>query len=172
MLSVLKDIFIQKKLIALFVCIALLIWGIAGVYQHGKTFVALWSVLLFFDWLTYVGSFSRLIIANTTTIGLVALILNCLGISLYITMKVYAYKQQARTRSVSGIIASILVFFGIGCASCGSLVVISTVSFFGFGSALALLPFGGSEIIFIALALLIFSNYILLKQLAKKVCPV
>jgi len=172
MLHTLQEIFSQKKRITIFIIVVLSCWVLVGIYQHAPTFYALWGVLTVLEWITFVASFSELIISNISTLGLVILILNIMGIALYITMKVYAYQLQARTKSTTGVVASILVFFGIGCASCGSLAFISIVSFFGFGSALAILPFAGREITYVAMLLLIVSNYVLLKQLAKKTCAV
>jgi|GEM_PF-1621121 len=172
MLTTLTKIFLQKKLILIFILTILFCWIVIGMYQHGPTFMALWGVLPLLKWLLFVISFSDLVISNITTAGLVILILNIVGIALYITMKVFAYQLQARTKSVTGVMGAILVFFGIGCASCGSLALISIVSLLGFGGALALLPFDGHEIPYFALVLLIISNYILLRQLAKKVCPI
>lgn len=172
MLTTLREIFTNTKRVAIFIVTIILCWILVGAYQHLGTFVALWGVLPFSQWLLFTASFSKLIVSNTTTIALLVLILNIAGVALYITMKVYAYQLQARTRSITGVVSAILVFFGIGCASCGSLALISIVSFLGLGSAFILLPFAGHEIPYIALVLLIISNYIMLKQLAKKVCPV
>lgn len=172
MLFLLKDIFKKPRYIFSFLLSAAVVWLMIGIYQHGDTFVSLWSVLDFNSWLKFVLNFSSLIVANMSTASLLVMILNIVGISLYITIKIYAYKIHSKTRTALGVIGSILVFFGIGCASCGSLALVSIISFLGFGSALVILPFGGHEIPYIALALLSITNYILLKQLAKRVCPV
>lgn len=172
MITLLKEIFSQKKYTALFFISAFVMWMIVGIYQHGETFRELWGIVSIREWFLFVLNFSDLVIANLSLLGLIVLIANIVGISMYITLKTYAYQLHTKTKSALGVVGSVLVFFGVGCASCGSLALVSVVSFLGFGSALALLPFAGGEIPYIALVLLIVSNVVLMRQLAKKVCPV
>jgi len=74
------------------------------------------------------------------------------------------------TTSTFGIIAGA---FGIGCASCGSLILTSFLSLLGIGGSLAFLPFGGQEFGFLGVILLTVSTYMLLKKLNKpNVCKI
>ncbi|OGG72745.1 hypothetical protein A3A38_03740 [Candidatus Kaiserbacteria bacterium RIFCSPLOWO2_01_FULL_53_17] len=64
---------------------------------------------------------------------------------------------------VSGIFTGAL---GLGCAACGSLILTSLISTVGGISVLAL-PLRGGEFGFIGVALLIYSTYLLAKQITK-----
>lgn len=64
--------------------------------------------------------------------------------------------------SALGVATSML---GVGCASCGSVVL---TSFIGFGSAtvvLGFLPFGGQEFGFFGISMLLFAIYVTLKKI-------
>lgn len=64
----------------------------------------------------------------------------------------------------SGVIAA-------GCAACGSFLLVTILSLFGATGALALLPWGGSELGFLSVALLILSIYLIARRIvAPPVC--
>jgi len=81
-----------------------------------------------------------------------------------------AKAQKAMGMSFVGVISSML---GIGCASCGSVVL---TSLFGLGSAatvLAILPFKGQEFGFIGVGLLLFANIWLVRKIEQpSVCEI
>jgi len=64
--------------------------------------------------------------------------------------------------STVGLVLGVL---GIGCASCGSLVLASLFSLLGLGGVFAMLPFGGVEFAVIGLIMLVISTYYLLKKI-------
>lgn len=71
--------------------------------------------------------------------------------------------------SLGGIVSGAL---GIGCAACGSLVLLPILAFFGATWFLAFLPLGGSEFGFLAMILISFSIYWLAKKINDPlVCP-
>lgn len=72
--------------------------------------------------------------------------------------------------SLGGIASGVL---GIGCAACGSLILIPLLAFFGATGFLTLLPLKGSEFGLLAMALILFSIYWLAKKINDPlVCPV
>ncbi len=72
--------------------------------------------------------------------------------------------------SVSGFVSGL---FGIGCSACGSVIVTGLLSTVGAGGLLALLPLKGEEFSFLAIGLLSYSLYYLLKAVSKgKVCAI
>ena len=87
---------------------------------------------------------------------------------LNIALTVYYFKrritlQKAGGTSIAGIIAGLI---GIGCASCGS-VILST--FLGVGATAAFtgfLPFGGQEFSILAIIILVWSLYVTGKKIA------
>lgn len=59
--------------------------------------------------------------------------------------------------------------FGVGCAACGSLFLSSTLSFFGAGAALAVLPLGGQEFGILSIGLLIVSTFFISRKINQKI---
>lgn len=91
-----------------------------------------------------------------------------------ITYYIRDYKSKLEksgiTTSTFGIIAGV---FGIGCASCGSLILTSVLSLLGIGGSLAFLPFNGQEFGFLGVILLAVSTCLLLNRISKpRVCLV
>jgi len=78
--------------------------------------------------------------------------------------------QSIGVTSLGGLISG---FFGIGCASCGSVLVLAILSQFGAGGLLLLLPFGGEEFGILAVALLGYSVFVLQKKIrGPRVCGI
>jgi hypothetical protein len=67
-----------------------------------------------------------------------------------------ALATQSSVVGTGGIIASL---FGIGCASCGTIVVMTILGQFGSIGLLSLLPYGGSEFSLLGIALLSYTAY-------------
>lgn len=65
-------------------------------------------------------------------------------------------------KSTLGLVFGII---GVGCASCGSLFILSILTFFGASGILAVLPLHGEEFGLIGIALLIYSNYLVIKKI-------
>ncbi len=63
-------------------------------------------------------------------------------------------------------IGLILAFLGIGCASCGTAFLTFLLSFFGGATLLHLLPYGGQEIGYLGVIVLLFATYSLAKKTA------
>lgn len=73
-------------------------------------------------------------------------------------------EKSGITTSTFGILVGV---FGIGCASCGSLILTSLLAALGLGTYLAFLPLGGQEFGFLGVILLLISTYLLLKKILK-----
>lgn len=94
-----------------------------------------------------------------------------------IAMLVY-YIKRARsgdvgTSSVTTVSGLVSAAFGIGCATCGSLIATSVLVTLGAGGLITLLPLRGVEFGFIGIALLVYSIWLLAKKInAPLVCDV
>lgn len=64
-----------------------------------------------------------------------------------IAMMAYAFRLRQTRKEVTAASLSGLAsgFLGIGCTACGTLVLSPALTFFGAGTLIALLPFGGEE---------------------------
>ena len=97
-----------------------------------------------------------------TTIAIAALT----GVN--IAMIAYAFRlrqtgQGMTTASLGGLTSG---FLGIGCAACGTLVLSPALTFFGAGTLLALLPFGGEEFGALGVAMLALSLVLCARKIA------
>jgi hypothetical protein len=71
-------------------------------------------------------------------------------------------KMKTGWAGIGGTVSAIL---GIGCASCGSIIITSVLGIAGGGALVALLPFQGYEFGVIGLVLLTYSIYYLTKKI-------
>lgn len=101
-----------------------------------------------------------------------------IGFFLGLNLSLLVYKiTQAREFGTGAAATGGLGFFlgllGVGCAACGTALITTILPFVGIGGALALLPFGGIELQFIALALLALSIWLLVRNISKPaVCQI
>lgn len=86
----------------------------------------------------------------------------------YISMMTYFLKRRIKEVGQSGVATGFLGalsgLLGVGCAACGSFLLTS-LTFFGTGSVLALLPLGGSEFGIIGVLLLVVAIYLTAKKI-------
>lgn len=72
--------------------------------------------------------------------------------------------KGASATSFSGLFSG---FFGIGCATCGTFILLPVLTLIGAGGVLAFLPFGGEEFGFVGVGLLTYSVYVLSKKITR-----
>jgi hypothetical protein len=96
------------------------------------------------------------------------------GVNLVLITWLFRVKKSASLKSLfssgSGTLFGLL---GVGCVACGSIALTSLLPFIGAGTLIALLPYGGYEIQWLAIVVLVYSGYRLRKELKKPlVCEV
>lgn len=104
---------------------------------------------------------------NYTIFSALATLLIFFLAAIEITLLQYAFRRQQRIlgrAGGTGIVAFLISMLGFGCTSCGSLVI-STLAVSG---ALSFLPFGGAELMSVALVLLIISLIMTTRQIGQK----
>lgn len=106
-----------------------------------------------------------------TTLFLALLLgLNIAVITFYFRNKVSSFKAHSSAASVMGALVGIL---GLGCAACGSFIIMTLIPFLGLGTLFAVLPFHGKEFGILGIILLLISLYLTLKEIAHPpVCEV
>ena len=81
------------------------------------------------------------------------------------------FKRQRKALNKGSLFATgagmVLGMFGVGCISCGAIVLAPILSALGLLGALNMLPFAGKELVVVGFLLIISSIYYLLKQLNK-----
>ncbi len=145
---------------ALVVCVFIVIMGLAP------------HVLLLGAVASYPRLVAALFLSTFSALGtgeLLIFFLTVLLLFVHITLLVF-YIQKKKTlgsiglapAGLSGIIASL---FGIGCASCGTVIGSSLLGVFGASGLLAALPFGGLELSALGIVIFVFSIYYLAKKI-------
>lgn len=96
-------------------------------------------------------------------IALVGSLLSGLNIALlYVYMKVRG-TAVLRSGLYSGL-GLILALLGVGCVACGAALLSAVLSFLGFSTVLAVLPYHGVEIGYLGLIVLLIATYTLSKK--------
>lgn len=104
---------------------------------------------------------------SLTSIVLMFLIsaLFALNISLLIYYLALTKSRVSKTDLGKSSFGLVLGIIGVGCASCGSLFVLSLLTFLGVGGILSALPLHGEEFGIIGVLLLLYSNYSVMKKI-------
>jgi len=99
--------------------------------------------------------------------------LTSVSLSAYAVMFFNGFKNNHKlSDSGLGIVAGMFTFFGLGCVSCGGLILASLLGSLGVAGFVTVLPFGGYEIQFLALIISIFALIVFSRKTRKKVCLV
>lgn len=115
--------------------------------------------------------FSSLLLLGTnfSYLGAFILIVEAILFSLNIIMLLYYFKLKTSFITGGASVGGMIIgFLGIGCASCGSILL----SLFGFSGAVLFLPFKGQEFNFISVFLLLISLYVLVRRISEKACKI
>lgn len=96
------------------------------------------------------------------------------GLSIMLLKKYYTLHGKFLVASGgTGIIGAIIGVLGIGCAACGTLALTTVLGLFGLGFVIRFLPFGGSELYYISIAVMAVSIVQMTRLIAKPlVCPI
>lgn len=132
-------------------------WGLEGV-SISRKFEVLYNYTL-----GYYSLWHRFETTATIILSL-ATVINVIVFSVY-------YRRQKKVLNKGSVIASttgmFLAVFGVGCISCGAIVLAPLLSAFGLLGSLSLLPFFGKELVVVGLVFVIGSTTYLLHQLKK-----
>ncbi len=155
-----KQFFVRSFIIATFYLVTVIYLmnfslvkdTIVGTYPWSYKFTLLFALLTgMWTAMTHITLF--ILMLNSMLTGAIVVLL---------TRKVEALKKMGKLRLVAGG-SSLLAIAGSGCTACG-LPILSLV---GLGGAAAYLPFKGTELLYIAFALLLISFYLLVKSMVE-----
>ena len=125
----------------------------------------------------FVSTFYGALCTNFTLFSATYTMLIAILFAINVTLLVFYIRRQRSMFkgvghiSVAGIGGLIAGFLGIGCAACGTFVLTSLLALIGAGSILTLLPLKGQEFGILAVVLLVYSIYSLIKKInAPLVC--
>lgn len=90
-----------------------------------------------------------------------------IGLNITIFIRQYAENRINIRGSASSGLGTTVAVLGAGCVACGTAFLGGVLSLFGLSGALVLLPYGGKEIIWISILLMILATYINSRELGK-----
>ncbi len=169
-LSVWQRVFKNWKYSLLALVVAFLFYMLNGFFLNIKNAFTTFSLLGFGGTLKLLFISSILFYQEVNTITALTVISLSLIFGIFISLLSYRVNQVDKSdRQKIGFLGTLGVFLGLaapGCAACG----IGLISIVGFSSILALLPFKGQEVIFLALILLTISVINLSRKLYNPAC--
>ena len=112
------------------------------------------------------GRFSLWYLYDTiiTILLTITMVINSIVFVAYVKRQKKILNKRSFLASSAGIF---LGFFGIGCVSCGALVLAPLLSILGLLGFLEILPFAGKELVILGLFFVLLSTVYLLKKLHK-----
>lgn len=111
------------------------------------------------------------VLFHNNIISSVLFIFTILFLSIYMVMFISKFKNSpSLSGSGLGILSGIVTFFGLGCVSCGGLIIASLLGTIGVTGILTILPFNGLEIQIFALVISIMSLFVFVRKSRLKVC--
>ncbi len=181
--SILEIVNMQKALIVVFkrpvnlvlaIVVALLSFSLSILLVNYRFILEIIenSSISFIDKIKVLSNLLISINTSFTTLSALTTIIISILLGVSIAMVFYIYKRRVKT-SKKGLFASIGGFvsgiFGVGCASCGALLITPILSLVGAGWLISILPFGGEEFGFVSIGIFIFAIFIFSKRIVSPV---
>lgn len=167
-----KTFLVPKYLIVCFITLFIILTGLS-LYDN----IELLQLVLTSTTLPVIDRFMIILnqypVINTVTpiVDDIGQVLIAIGIGVNIALLYNQYDSgriQFRNSATTSIGTS-LAIFGAGCASCGAALLGSVLSLIGGTSLFVLLPYGGKEILWISIVLLVGSAYVNSRELGKPI---
>ncbi len=104
----------------------------------------------------------------SATVSVLIAIFSGINIALlaYYTRRVKTAAKGFKRVHAGSYLGLIVGFLGFGCVACGSVILAAALATIGAGGLLLVLPFQGAELGVLALLILLWSNYFLVKKIS------
>ena len=169
-LEVWSRVFREWKYMILLIVVGFVFYLVNGLIVSLGNVSSIYGLLGFFGTLKFLISSAFYLAKGVSVYGAIGTIILSLLIGMMISLLFYRFdKVDKKSRESVGVLGSVGIFLGVaapGCVACG----IGVLTFIGLGSALAALPFGGHEIIFVAILLVGYSVVNISRKLYNPVC--
>jgi len=126
----------------------------------------------------FIGGIYASLFSTHSVVGVISIIALSMLFGLHGVLIVHYIKTSKRKGNINryhalstmGFIAGLL---GVGCAACGSIILTTFAVSLGVGGIFLFLPWGGQELTFIGIGMLLISMYYLLKHMVRpQVCDI
>lgn len=129
-------------------------------------------VLDFGGWLNYIIKLPLQLEFRMSTLGIVFFVGTLAVISTYFVVVLSQFGKSIRSHTKAGAFVGLFTVLGIGCASCGTVVLTSILGVIGAAGLIAFLPLHGGEFQIIAFVVAIVSLHVLIQKSIKKTCDI
>jgi len=172
-----RCVFTKSSSLALFALIAIaFLWMSTVLANNNLVLYVLGSDLFTFpEKLKILGTSFGAFATNFTLPEQMIVALTALLAGINVSLIAFYIKKHIGVRGETGasLFGVVVGLFGIGCASCGSVILSSLIGLSATATITAFLPFGGIEFGIIGIALLLFSTWITIKKIhTPAVCEV
>ena len=169
--SAFKKVFINIRYIFIAALISTVIFAFAVLFPNWRlvTTIITSETATFTEKISIPLSLFSSIGTNFSIISASYTVLISILFGINMAMNMYMFAQKATTIKQSGLATSMggvaSGALGVGCASCGSLLLTSILPLVGMGGSIALLPFGGQEFGIIGVFILGLSIFLISKKM-------
>ena len=149
---------------------AILWWCLIATFAMWHGIVAQWTL----PFVSYGAKLSSIVLlylqpgvymstSHTVTTVVLAVLA---GVNIALIRHIQRYRRDIYRRqgATAGLVSTVLMFLGTGCAACGSMVLLSIGAMVGVGVGASVLPVIGELLMYLAIAILVHANYRLYRQ--------
>jgi hypothetical protein len=174
-ISALIEVFGKKRYLAGAVFISIFIFYVSLWLSNFSLFFAIlgFDSLSVWQKLLFVFSSWEILVTNYTLFNRLVILILAILSGINFALLVYYFRKRFRLELASGasIVSVVVGFLGVGCASCGSVILSSVFGYAATAGFLGILPFRGTEFSFLGIAGLLISIYLIAKKIkAPLVC--
>jgi len=166
-----KARYTRLAILTAFVLFTLALWlpNFSFVLSYFLSGASVWQKLQFI-WSFY-GSIETSHTLYSASVSILIALLSGLNVALlaYYTRRVKNATKGFKRVHTGSYIGLIVGFLGVGCAACGSVILTAVLATLGAGGLLLALPFQGAEVGALALLILLWSNYFLVKKISNPI---
>ena len=113
------------------------------------------------------------VIFHNNIFSAIIFVLTILALSIYLEMFVSKFREGSGVKTAGlGIISGIITFLGLGCVSCGGIVLVSVLGTLGVTGVISFLPLDGFGIQALALIVSVISLFVFVRKARQKVCKI
>lgn len=166
----LKEFFFSKKVrilqvIAIFLFLVYVSVGLLT-FTTTKTFFHFLDIPGWFDYVTKIPLHLEY---RMSPLGIFFFLATLFVVTLYVLVVISSFRQK-RSHAKTGSLVGILTILGIGCASCGTIVLTSMLGVIGAAGLITFFPLHGGEFQILAFIVATLSLHVLIQKTIQKTC--
>ena len=169
----LASFFVEKKWRAIYAVtlFILVLYGSVALITITTT-RTLSYILDFGGWINYIFKLPLQLEHRMNSVGMLFFVGTLVLISVYFVVAFSQFEKNMKGHKKTGTLVGFFTVLGIGCASCGTVMLTSMLGVVGAASLVTFLPLHGGEFQIIAFLITLISLHILIQKSLKKTCDI